>query len=352
MVLGGLVGAVFAGAIYLFSVGPHVSVRVVGSSSSSIHPFSAGYAIAKVMPATVDVFGSYDNGDLSAGTGVVVSPDGLVLTNDHVVNGASAVSVAFFDQRLRVPARIVKESKADDLALVRIEHASGLPVAHLGDPSRLAVGDSVVVIGNSLDLPGPPTVTMGIVSALHRNVAVRNERGGVEDLSDLIQVDAPVNPGNSGGPLSTADGEVVGITTAGATAGTPEGGSPANVGFAIPVSTALRDFPVIRHEAGASHASRVYLGVVVAELNPSVASALGVARAQGLYIETVYPGSPAAAAGVQPGDVIVGVDDVPVSSQRQLVEYLEKSKVGQYVVLDIFRGQQPLRLKVRLGAAP
>jgi putative serine protease PepD len=216
-----------------------------------------------------------------AGTGVIISEDGLVLTNSHVIESADSITVRLFDGR-ELPADLVGSSPADDVALVHIRDVSGLTPADLGESSDLVVGDEVVAIGNALDLEGTPTVTRGIVSALNRSIDA-----GSESLDNLIQTDAAINPGNSGGPLVNAAGEVVGINTAiiGAQ----------NLGFAIAIDPIKPLIEEIQN-GGGDVRGLAFLGVSsveVSELDQATLENFGITSDSGAVIVSITPGSAA-----------------------------------------------------------
>jgi S1-C subfamily serine protease len=179
--------------------------------------------LAKVEPSVVDIYAS-SRRESGEGTGIIISPDGYILTNAHVVEGASKVSVSVAGSSKSLPATVVGADSSNDVALIKVDNASGLPAAELGRSADVKVGEDVVAIGNALGLRGDPTVTRGIVSALNRTV---------ENLNGMIQTDAAINPGNSGGPLVNSAGQVIGINTAVAADGAQ------NIGFAIPIDKAM-----------------------------------------------------------------------------------------------------------------
>ena len=197
--------------------------------------------LASVLPAVVsidtsDIRGVGGGGFVQgAGTGMIIEPSGVILTNNHVIAGAQTVTITFYGQTKRFPARVVGVEAQKDIALVQVEGAGdSLPVVHLGNSGAAQQGDAVLAIGNALALAGGETVTEGIVSALNRSLTATTDEGTTERLSGLIQTDAPINPGNSGGPLVNASGQVVAMNTAVATSS--QGNAPAqNVGFAIAV---------------------------------------------------------------------------------------------------------------------
>ena len=202
--VGGLVGAV---------VGASSQQTIVKSffpnGSSLVHPRDVQGVLSQVEPAVVAIDsqsgGSAGSGDFveAAGTGMILTPDGEVLTNNHVVSGASSVTVTLFGQTKALPAHVLGTDPSVDVALIQIDHASGLPTVTLGDSAKTRVGDSVLAIGNALALAGGPSVTEGIVSAENRTLSAQNDSGQTENLTGLLQTDAAINPGNSGDPWST-----------------------------------------------------------------------------------------------------------------------------------------------------
>ncbi|MGY6501459.1 MAG: S1C family serine protease [Acidimicrobiales bacterium] len=287
--------------------------------------------VEAVGPATVTIQTRL-GGRTGAGTGIVVTSDGEVLTNAHVVEGADSIDVRLPGEATSRSATVIGSDQASDLALLRIDGVSGLDVATLGSSSSLAVGDDVVAIGNALALRGGPTVTRGIVSALDRSLDTRTGT-----MVGLVQTDASISSGNSGGPLVNAAGEVIGINTAVATSRT--GSSAENIGFAIAIDQAL---PVIeRLRAGDEAGEPGFLGVTIAD--PTDAS-------RGAVVATVAPGSPAEEAGIEPGDLVTAVDGVAVDGASSLVAVVGRSAPGDSVVVDVIRDGEDLRLSVRLAA--
>lgn len=272
------------------------------------------------------------SGRSGAGTGVILSADGEVLTNAHVVDGASAIHVTLAGESASRTAALVGADTAADLALLRIDDAVGLPVATLGVSSSLAVGDDVVAIGNALALRGGPTVTRGIVSALDRSLETA---GGT--MTGLVQTDASISSGNSGGPLVNAVGEVIGINTAVAAGG---GGTAAeNIGFAIAVDRAL---PVIeRLRTGATAAEPGYIGVTVAD--PSDGS-------RGAVLTTVAPGTPADGAGLRAGDLVTAVDGTVVDGAASLAAAVQARLPGAVVEVSFTRVREQHRAALTLAA--
>ena len=218
-----------------------------------------------------------------AGTGFVVDANGLIATNAHVVAGATDVKVTF-DDGSTVDGTVLGTDTTDDLAVVKVDR-SGLHALTLGDSDQLAVGMPVVAIGNALALPGGPTATSGIVSALDRSIATDNG----EHLDNLIQTDAAMNPGNSGGPLLTLDGAVVGVNSAGAT-------QAQNIGFSIGMSGAQ---PILEQLEAGKHIKRPFIGVQTRLVDDQLAQMLGLEVDHGILIADVTTGSPAEHAGLR-----------------------------------------------------
>jgi S1-C subfamily serine protease len=275
-----------------------------------------------------------------AGTGFVLSADGVVVTNAHVVDGASRITVTFTDGR-ELDAGVLGTDEGRDLAVLQVD-ADDLVPATIGDSTALEVGDPVVAIGNALALEGGPTVTDGIVSALDRTIAA-----GGEQLDHLIQTDAAINPGNSGGPLLDAAGRVVGINTAVA-------GDAQNIGFAIAISEAMPTIEELRtgENAGTPAGARPMLGVQTVTLDAATARQLGVDATAGAGVVSVTPGSAAADAGLRAGDVITGVAGDDIATSEDLGEAIAGHAVGDRVELEVLRNGSPIRLEATLGARP
>lgn len=289
----------------------------------------------------------------SAGSGMIISSSGLVLTNNHVVAGATSVAVTLHGQTTALPATVVGTDPSQDMALLRINHApAGLQPITFANSAALVPGDGVIAIGNALGLSaGSPTVTSGIVSALGRSVsATVPTTGKTETLSNMIQTDAPINPGNSGGPLVDSSGDVVGMNTA--AAGSSSGGTQAqDIGFAIPASQLRAQLPSLE-KGGTSGAPGAYLGVEVEDNSPALATEYDLASSTGAVIVAVEPGTPAATAGLAPSDVIVGFDHQSVGSVGQLTAVEQKLRPGQSVPIVVDVGSTQRTLPVTLGTRP
>jgi len=256
------------------------------------------------------------------GSGVIVAPDGLVLTNSHVVGGASRVNVTTVDGS-SLTARVVGDDPDTDLALVRVDSPATLPAATLGDSKRLKRGQLVIAIGNPLGFES--TVTTGVISALGRSLRAQSGRL----IDDIIQTDAALNPGNSGGPLVSSHGEVVGINTAvimGAQ----------GICFAVASNTANFVLgELVRH----GHVRRAYIGIAAQQtaIPRRLRHAAGVTQSSGVVAVGIEPGSPAELAGVEAGDIIVALDGVPISGADDLIRVLGGDKIGRHVPLESLR---------------
>jgi putative serine protease PepD len=288
-------------------------------ASAQLTPVEA--VAAKVLPSVVllRVDGGGPGGD--EGSGILLSPEGLLLTNDHVVAPAAdggAITAVLSDGR-SFPGRIAGRDVGSDLALVRLDGAAGLTPAELGNSDSLRVGQQVVAVGAPLGLDG--TVTTGIVSALDRAVSVGGERGGQATVLNAVQHDASINPGNSGGPLVDLQGRVIGVNSAIASTGGQQGGS-IGVGFSIPVNQAAR---VADELARTGTATRAVLGVSVTQA--------GVPASGGAVVGQLTPGSPAEQAGLRPGDVVLRLDDRPIADGDELVAAVRDHRPGDQVRL-------------------
>jgi S1-C subfamily serine protease len=289
------------------------------------------------VPAVVAIVddGGPDNGG-AAGTGFVISSDGVIVTNNHVIEDASRIQAQFSDGR-KVTAKVLGRDPSSDLAVIKVEGAN-LKAIELGDSDQVQVGDDVVAIGNALALEGGLTVTRGIISGLHR--AVDTNAGG--SLADVLQTDAAINPGNSGGPLVDAQGRVIGINTAIA-----DPGEAQNVGFAIPISQAK---PIIEQLAQGKQPA--YLGVYTADAGSSSAQQLGVTADSGAVITRISSDSPADVAGLQTGDVIVELGGTKVTSSADLGNAVRRHKPDEKVDVVVIRDSQRKTLEATLAERP
>jgi len=269
------------------------------------------------------------------GSGVIISADGYILTNNHVVEGADAIEVTLTDSR-RVGARVIGTDPETDVAVLYIE-LDNLPVIALGDSDALQVGDQVLAIGNPFGVG--QTVTSGIVSALGRSQL------GINTFENFIQTDAAINPGNSGGALVDIHGNLMGINTA---IYSRTGGNM-GIGFAIPISTAKM---VLEGIVSEGRVTRGWIGVEPNDLSPELAQTFGVQVTQGVLITGVLQGGPAALAGIRPGDVIVQVAGRPTHNVAQLLTAVAALKPGNAAPFAVQRGTELLEISVVSGTRP
>jgi S1-C subfamily serine protease len=287
------------------------------------------------------------------GTGMIIADTGEVITNNHVISGATAITVTLYGQTNALPATLVGADPSSDLALLRINTPPpNLEAVTFGDSTKLQVGDAVIAIGNALGLSaGTPTVTSGIVSATGRTVEAGDTGGGQsETLQNMIQTDAAINSGNSGGPLVDSAGQVIGMNTA--VASSSNGNAPAqNIGFAIPSSTVQGLLTTLRN-GGTTGVAKPYVGVEVTDVTPQQQQAYGLVPSSGALVVSVVSGSPADAAGVRQGDVIVAFNGKAVSSAQDLTNDVQASSPGQKAELTLYRGSQKLTVTATLARAP
>jgi putative serine protease PepD len=361
--VGGLVGAVVG-------AGSQQTIVTTFAPNRSVltRPQDVQEVLAKVEPAVVSIDSESGGGTGSAGgdfvqaagSGMILTADGEVLTNNHVIAGASSVTVTLFGQTKALTAHVLGTDPTDDLALVQIDHTSGLPTVTFGDSSRTRVGDSVLAIGNALALAGGPTVTEGIVSAENRSLSAQNDTGQTENLSGLLQTDAAINPGNSGGPLVNSDAQVVGMNTAVASSST--GNAPTeNIGFAIAVDSVKPRLTQLRQggTGGTGNttpvvpsANAAYIGVTVGPVTPALQQQDNLTPSSGALVLSVQPGSPAESAALQVNDVIVSFNGTAVQSPSDLTAAIHPLKPGDRVSLGVYRGSNRMTVPVTLEARP
>ena len=288
--------------------------------------------ISSALPGVVSISVAL-NGGQGAGTGFVISSDGQIATNAHVVADASKIDVKFADGT-SAPATVLGVDRTDDLAVIKVDKA-GLTALTLGKSSDLRIGEPVVAIGNALDLTGGPTATEGIVSAVDRTIDTTEG----EHLTHLLQTDAAINPGNSGGPLLTLDGKVVGINSAGSQ-------DAQNIGFAIAIDTAR---PIVEQLQQGKTVTKAYLGVTTTPVDATVAAHDGLDIDHGLLVIDVSGGSAAAAAGLRPGDVIVSINGVKTDDSAVLGDTIRKVGAGQVVHLQVHRDSKTIAVDATLS---
>ena len=266
----------------------------------------------------------------SMGSGFVISADGYIVTNNHVVDGADEVKVQFKNNEKPLPAKIIGRDAETDLALLKIEGKTGLPYLEFGDSGKLKVGEWVLAIGNPFGLEN--TVTLGIVSAKGRII-------GAGPFDNFIQTDASINPGNSGGPLIDLDGKVIGINTAIVASGQ-------GIGFAIP-SNMAKD--VISQLRDGKKVQRGWLGVSIQDIDENTAKALGLETTKGALISSVMEGQPAAKAGIKTGDVITSVSGQKVDNANDLLRRVAALRPGESAEVVVMRKGSPVTVSVTLG---
>ncbi|MFA7638339.1 MAG: Do family serine endopeptidase [Parvibaculum sp.] len=265
----------------------------------------------------------------SLGSGFLIDPSGVVITNNHVIEGADRIEITFTDGTT-LPATLAGSDPKTDLAVLRVESDETLPYVRFGDSGKLRVGDWVMAIGNPFGLGG--SVTAGIVSALNRDIHAGN-------YDDFIQTDAAINRGNSGGPLFNLDGEVVGVNSA---IISPSGAS-VGIGFAVPASTAQ---PIVEQLLKYGETRRGWIGVRIQTVTPDIAESVGLGPVRGALIAGLTEGGPAAAGGLEPGDVVLAFDGHPISTMRDLPRMVAGTEIGSTVELQIFRDGETLTRRV------
>jgi serine protease Do len=295
--------------------------------------------VERVLPSVVNVRTISFGGGEGEGSGVVLDRNGIIVTNNHVVEGTTRVNVAFNDSSRRtLRGEVIGVAPERDLAVIRVDATNLVPI-RLGKSSQLRLGDAVVAIGYPLGLGGP-TVTRGIVSGLDRTV----EPAGAARLQGLLQTDAAINPGNSGGPLVDLNGRLIGINTAVARQEDAE-----NIGFAIAIEEALPVISRIRRPT-----ARVWFGVAVGSVESDQAAArLGLdPSVRGVVVSAVYDGQPAARAGIVVGDVIVRIDGTAVRSAADFEDALAEREPGEEVELELVDSAGPRLVTVSLVRRP
>jgi S1-C subfamily serine protease len=313
--------------------------------SSGGGPLDTSAISGRVSPALVDITSRFPDG-LAAGTGMVITGSGQVLTNNHVIDGADSIQAQVGGTGPVYSARVVGTDANADIALLQLDNASGLATVSIGDSSSVKVGDPVVAIGNALGREGPPSASQGLVTALDQTITASDQGGqSSETLTGLIQVDADVVPGDSGGPLVDGAGKVIGMDTAASDRGF-RFRSGASAGFAIPITTAMSVARGLRNGGGGRStplpAAKALLGV---ELSNG-------ADGSGAAVITIQAGSPADIAGINGGDVIVSVDGSEVRSAAELRAVIRSHRPGDMVVVGwVDASDQPHSASVRLISA-
>lgn len=309
----------------------------------------------KVSPSVVSIitsikqrsfFGTYESG--AAGTGVIVSADGYILTNKHVIDGANKINVVLDDGTTYEGVKLVTTDPLNDIAFLKIDGVSELPAATLGNSKTITVGQQVIAIGNALG-QYQNTVTAGIVSGLGRSLTATDSNGSnAETLSDMIQTDAAINQGNSGGPLVNAAGEVIGIDTA-----TGDSSASENMGFAIPISS-VKGMLAQLIEKGS--AKRAYMGVYGVSITPEIAKNYQLPDGvnSGAYIYSsnytaVIADGPAARAGIKDKDIILEINGAKVGVAGSMTSLIGEYKPGDTVQLKVLRENEEIAINITLG---
>ena len=372
---GALAWVIGSGGHTVLGAGSPVTLRIAGNSPAGPVNLNEGFAsvVEPLLPAVVNIstskvvknqrsenpfsdpffrqfFGNpFGDGDQpqqpreqrehSLGSGVIVNPDGYILTNNHVVEGASDVQVTLSDKR-QLKAKIVGTDPRTDIAVLKIP-TTGLSTVTLGDSAKAKVGDIVLAVGDPFGIG--ETVTMGIVSATGRR-DLRLE--GPEGYEDFIQTDASINPGNSGGALVNTRGELIGINTAIISNG---GGGNQGIGFAVPVNMART---VMEQILKSGKVTRGFLGVSIQEVTPDLAKAFNLPSAEGALVGDVSPDSPGAKAGLQKGDVITALNGQKVSDYHDLRLRISQTAPGTSVKMDVYRNGQKQQMTAALGEFP
>lgn len=314
-----------------------------GNSASFVEGSIAEVA-NRLAPAVVSILVENRGSSISAGTGMIITADGYILTNKHVVDGARNITVITDNNDTYENVKLVGTDPVDDIAILKAD-AKDLPTVTLGDSKSIIIGQQVIAIGNALG-QYQNTITSGIISGLGRSLtAYSSDYSTSEQLSDMIQTDAAINSGNSGGPLVNAAGEVIGINTAVSAEGS-------NLGFAIPISSVKGLLKtVIEH----GYVARSYAGVRYLNITPDIAAEYDLPVTSGAYLSTdsgeptVIENSPAAEAGLEAGDIITKVNGVPIGRSGSFSSLLGEYAPGDTVQLDILRNGESKSLKLTLG---
>jgi putative serine protease PepD len=339
LIAAGVVGALIANA----SNSPSDATTTANSSSCN-----ATSIAAQELPSVVTIFAGSGNAS-GVGSGEVIRSDGYILTNNHVIlpavgNGALRVA---FDDGSAADATITGRDPLTDLAVIRVTDKSNLRTISVGNSSDLKIGQGVVALGAPLGLSS--TVTSGIVSALGRTVHVPGEGSRAALLIDAVQTDAAINPGNSGGALVDCSGDLIGVPTAGASIPSPSGaasGGSIGLGFAIPVNLAVKVADEIISTGTVTHA---FIGI---QAEPLSASATRESGSQGLRVAVIVPGSPAANAGMQPGDIITSIDGQDATSTDQLIAVTLTKRAGAQIEIGYRRDGTKGTATITLVARP
>lgn len=333
---GGIIGGIIAGDTGTTGSSGSPVVTAAPVDPDKVGDTNIAKAAAAIAPSVVTIDAVTDAGG-ATGTGIIISSDGEIVTNHHVIEGAASVRVLLNGATEAAEADVLASDPSNDLALVKLKNpGAGLVAATLADPAGIAVGDPVVAVGYALDLDGGPSVTAGIVSALNRTLEI--DAGA---LDRLIQTDAAISSGNSGGPLINLRGEVIGVNTAVARSGFDTAAN--NIGFAIGVDEVKRVIEQLRIEAGGEPRRQGYLGIALSDRNDG---------GTGAVVAEVETGSPADKAGLQVRDIILQINDQTITGQNALIAIIRDSAPGDQVEIVIERDGKRQTLNATLVARP
>ena len=328
---GGIIGGIIGSSASNSSSGSPL-VTAAPSDPSNIGTSNVARAAAVIAPSIVTI-DSVSSSSEAVGTGIIVTSDGEIVTNNHVVEGATSVRVRLRGQTEPIIADVLGADPSNDLALIKLRKASGLTAATFADPASIAVGDSVVAVGYALALDGDPTVTTGIVSALNRTFTIDENT----ILNGLIQTDTAISSGNSGGPLINMKGEVVGINTAVATGGSTSAAN--NIGFSIGVREVTRVIAILRKETGTGTREQGFLGIRLGSRTDG---------GSGAVIGEITSGSPAAEAGLRVDDIVLEVNGQTIDGDAALVAIIRDSSPGDRIAIKVMRDGKKLDLTATL----
>ena len=347
-----VLGGVLVGAGIIAGVIAGTTNTSSAASSSGLSACAVTPVANQVLPSVVTIYVTAP-GASGSGSGEIIKSGGYILTNNHVIAGAAgaaggSIEVQFSDGQTS-PATIVGRDPQTDIAVIKADTTHNFPVLPMGSSSSLQVGQPVVVLGAPLGLSD--TVTSGIVSALDRTIQVPGENNSSALLVSAIQTDAAINPGNSGGAMVNCEGQLVGVPSAGATVPAGPGGQSSadsiGLGFAIPADLASTVSDEIIATGTVTHA---YFGVSAVPIPPAAAASSGVP--EGLFVQAVVPGGPAAQAGLRPDDVITTINGEPATSTTQLQELTLTKKPGDTVQLGYYSNGSQATATVTLGTQP
>ena len=358
---GGGIGAGWAMARFISShntTQAHVQTvqPIKQSTSSGSTNLDINAITRKVSPAVVDintVIQTASGSAAAAGTGLIITSSGDVLTNNHVVEGSVSIKVSIQGKSGTYAATVIGVDPADDVAVIHVNGVSGLPTVTIADSSTVTIGDTVYALGNALGLGGSPRVTKGIVTALDQTITASDNGAQAEQLTGMIQSDAEISPGDSGGALVNSAGQVIGVITAGQAQGFRSNST--TIAFAIPSSKAV-DIAnrILAGKAGNGiYIGPVgYLGVLVQTLDATTAAQLGLSISSGAYVRAVVAGSPAEHAGITAGSVITRVNSAVVDTATALGNALHQYKPGDQVKITWISGNATHTANVTLISGP